>query len=38
MKSVETKLQEYAPDLRHTNALDFLQPAQELDQESFWQH
>lgn len=38
MKSAEAKLQEYDPEQRHTDVLDFLQPAHELDQEDFWQH
>lgn len=38
MKLAEAKLQEYDLELRHTDALDFLQPAHELDQEDFWQH
>lgn len=36
IKQVEAQLQEYP--LRHTNALELLQPALELDKEDFWQH
>lgn len=38
IKLAEAKLQDYDPEQRHTDVVDFLKPAHELDQEDFWQH
>lgn len=37
IKQAEALLQENS-DLRHTEVLEFLQPAMDLDQDTFWQH